>query len=201
MSSRHVKSFSNIRIDLLEFILVTFATSHCFRSPLKVEAPSNTVPSNTVARKKKADYIHTTTRKKRKVKHNRDQNTQTPQRRQTFFKLHTSRNRIKAKQAYNRMRTSHYGQKAWNLTRKSHHKSMQQNATNFMKDISCTNKHTISSGNRRRKWRSHMPTNLRRKSCHGEATFTYKTDYYHPSINPLLPNPYWKICGHKHVIL
>ena len=43
MSSRHVKSFSNIRIDLLRLKLVTFATSHWFRSLLKVWASANTV--------------------------------------------------------------------------------------------------------------------------------------------------------------
>jgi hypothetical protein len=43
MSSRHVKSFSTIRIDLLSRISVTFATSHWLRSRLKVEAEANTV--------------------------------------------------------------------------------------------------------------------------------------------------------------
>jgi hypothetical protein len=38
MSSRHVRSFSNIRIDLLDCIVVTFATSHLLRSLLKVVA-------------------------------------------------------------------------------------------------------------------------------------------------------------------
>ncbi len=38
MSSRHVKSFSNIRIDLLVCIVVTSATFHRLRFPLKAEA-------------------------------------------------------------------------------------------------------------------------------------------------------------------
>ncbi len=41
--SCHVKSFSNIRIDLLEFIVVTLETSHLLRSPLKAEADKRTV--------------------------------------------------------------------------------------------------------------------------------------------------------------
>ncbi len=43
MSSRHVKSFYNIRTDLLPRIVVTVATSHWLMSPLKAEADSNTV--------------------------------------------------------------------------------------------------------------------------------------------------------------
>jgi hypothetical protein len=43
MSSRPVKSPSAIRIDLLPFISVTFATSHWLRSPLKDKANKNTV--------------------------------------------------------------------------------------------------------------------------------------------------------------
>jgi hypothetical protein len=43
MSSHHVKSFSNIRIDLLAKISVTFATSHWLRSPLKAELNENTI--------------------------------------------------------------------------------------------------------------------------------------------------------------
>ncbi len=38
---RHVKSFSNIRIDLLDPIVVTFATSHLLMSPLKAQAIKN----------------------------------------------------------------------------------------------------------------------------------------------------------------
>jgi hypothetical protein len=40
---RHVKTFFYTRIDLLAYILVTFATSHWFRSPLKTEAATNTI--------------------------------------------------------------------------------------------------------------------------------------------------------------
>ncbi len=43
MSSRPVKAFSNIHIDSLDCIVVTFATSHLLRSPLKAEALQNTV--------------------------------------------------------------------------------------------------------------------------------------------------------------
>jgi hypothetical protein len=47
----YVKSFSTIFIDLLHDIVVTFATSHLFRSPLKAEAPYS--PLNTDARKRR----------------------------------------------------------------------------------------------------------------------------------------------------
>ncbi len=40
---RHVNSFSNIHIDLLFNIVVTFATSHWLRTPLKAWAEPNTV--------------------------------------------------------------------------------------------------------------------------------------------------------------
>ncbi len=59
MSSRHVKSFSNTRIDLLPDIAVTAATSHWLRSLLKAEAPLNTVA-------RKEGRLHSqSTRKKR----------------------------------------------------------------------------------------------------------------------------------------
>ncbi len=62
MSSRHVKSFSTIRIDLLPPISVTVATSHWFRSPLKAEAQANTVA-------RKEGQLHSQpTRKKRRRK-------------------------------------------------------------------------------------------------------------------------------------
>ncbi len=51
LSSRHIKSFSTIRIDLLAAILVTFATSHWLRSPLKALAVF-WADWNTVARKR-----------------------------------------------------------------------------------------------------------------------------------------------------
>ena len=128
----HKHEFTSCQVILQHSKWLTISHISYFRDvPLIQVSVEGGSPIKHCRNKKKADYIHTTTRKKRKVKHNPDQNTQTPQRRQTFFKLHTSRNRIQAKQ---------------------------------------------------------------------EATFTYKTDYYHTSINPLLPNPYWKICGHKHVI-
>jgi hypothetical protein len=41
ISSRHVKSFSNIRVGLLCPIWVTFPTSHLLMSPLKLEAITN----------------------------------------------------------------------------------------------------------------------------------------------------------------
>jgi hypothetical protein len=43
MSSSHVKSFSDKRIDLLEDMAVTFATSHLLRFRLKAEDERNTV--------------------------------------------------------------------------------------------------------------------------------------------------------------
>ncbi len=43
MSSRQVKSFSNVRIDLLAELSTSFATFHLLRSPLKAEASENTV--------------------------------------------------------------------------------------------------------------------------------------------------------------
>ena len=43
ISSRYVKSFSNICVDLLQYIVVTFATSHWLRSRLKAEVLLNTV--------------------------------------------------------------------------------------------------------------------------------------------------------------
>jgi hypothetical protein len=80
MSSRHVKSFSNV---LLPCIVVTFATSHWLRSRLKAEAPSNTVA------RKKADYVHSQ-RAIEGGRKNPDQNTVTAQRRHTFWKIQTS---------------------------------------------------------------------------------------------------------------
>jgi hypothetical protein len=77
MSSRHVKSFSTTRIDLLRYILVTFATSHWLRSPLKAEAPQNTVP-----RKEGRLHSQSTRKKRRRKDENPDQNTETDQRKQ-----------------------------------------------------------------------------------------------------------------------
>ncbi len=89
MSSRHVKLFSAIQFDLLKDKVVTFATSHRLRSPLKAEAEPNTVA------RKKADYIHSQRARKEGRGKNPDQNAATAQRRQTFFKLHTSRQQPK----------------------------------------------------------------------------------------------------------
>ncbi len=78
MSSRHVESFSTIHIDLLPYMLVTFATSHRLRSPLKAEAEWNTVA-------RKEGWLHSqSTGKKRRRKEepwskysNSPKNTQT----------------------------------------------------------------------------------------------------------------------------
>ncbi len=76
MGSRHVTSFSTIHIDLLSDIVVTFATSHWLRSPLKAEAPWNT---NT----RQDGRLHSqSTRKKRRRKEEPWSNTLTAQRRQ-----------------------------------------------------------------------------------------------------------------------
>jgi hypothetical protein len=83
MSSRHVKSFSILRIDLLNCISVTFATFHVLRSPLKAEAHSNTVPGKEGLR----TLINI---------------LETAQRRQAFFKLYHSTNPFN----YNSMLTS-----------------------------------------------------------------------------------------------
>ncbi len=84
MSSRHVKSFHNIRIHLLPSIVVTFATSHWLRSPLKTEASRNTVA-------RKDGRLHSqSTHKKEGGRKSSDHNTVTAQTRQTFFKVHTS---------------------------------------------------------------------------------------------------------------
>ncbi len=75
VSSRHIKSFSTVNIDLLFCVVKTVATSHWLRSPLKAEADWNTV-----ARKKENRLHSRSTRKKR---------------RRTFFKLHTSLHQLK----------------------------------------------------------------------------------------------------------
>jgi hypothetical protein len=61
ITSRHVKSFSNIRIDLLWYIVLTVATSHWMRSRLKMEAERNTV-----ARKEGRLHSQSTRKKKRR---------------------------------------------------------------------------------------------------------------------------------------
>ncbi len=83
MSWRHVKTFFTIHIDLLWDIVVTFATSHWLRSPLKT-----LVTANTVARKEGRSHSKLTRKKKRR--RNPDQNTVTAQRRQTLFNHYTS---------------------------------------------------------------------------------------------------------------
>ena len=60
MSLRHFKSFSTIHIDLLYCTLVTFATSHRLRSPLKV------VASNTITRKDGQLHLQSTRKKRRR---------------------------------------------------------------------------------------------------------------------------------------
>ena len=60
MSSRHVKSFSTIYIDLLEGMSVTCATFHRLRSPLKMEK------INTVARKVGRLHSQSTCKKSRR---------------------------------------------------------------------------------------------------------------------------------------
>ena len=82
-ASRHVKAFSTIRVDLLCCISVTLATSHWLRSPSKAEAWSNTVA-------RKEGRLHSQSTRKKRRRKNPHQNTQTAQRRQTFFELHTS---------------------------------------------------------------------------------------------------------------
>ncbi len=95
MISRHVMSFSTTRINLLSCIVVTLATSHWLRSPLKAEAAWNTVA-------KKEGRIHSdSTRKKRRRKEDLwSKILLTVQRRQTqtscttnyscFFSIHMS---------------------------------------------------------------------------------------------------------------
>ncbi len=62
MSSRHIKSFFTTRIDLLDRIVITFATSHWLSSPLKAETYWNTVA-------RKEGRLHSqSTRKKRRQK-------------------------------------------------------------------------------------------------------------------------------------
>ena len=77
MSSRHVQSFSTIHSDLLSLILVTFATSHWLRSPLKAEAEENTV-----ARQEGRLHSQSTRKKRRRKEENPDQNALTAQRNQ-----------------------------------------------------------------------------------------------------------------------
>ena len=81
--SRHVNSFFNICIGLLADISVTVATSHWLRSPLKAEASENTIA-------RKEGRLHSQLTRKKRRRKNSYQSTATAQRRQTFFKLHTS---------------------------------------------------------------------------------------------------------------
>ncbi len=63
---------------------------------------------------------------------------------------------------HHRTKKPHNGQKSWHLIRKSHPKSMQQNATNFIRTSHndrkewhlVSKKHTLSKGNLRRQLRS-----------------------------------------------
>ena len=68
MSSCHVKAFSNMRIDLLYSIVVTFATSHWLRSPLNFWASVNTVA-------RKEGRLHSQSTRKKRSRKNPDQNT------------------------------------------------------------------------------------------------------------------------------
>ncbi len=83
ISSRHVKSFSNIRINLLWGILSTFATSHWWRSPLKAKAPANTV-----ARKEGRLHSQPTRKKRRRKEKLINEIMWQPKEGKTLFKLH-----------------------------------------------------------------------------------------------------------------
>ncbi len=83
-SSRHVKSFSNICIDLLAYISVTFATSHWFRFRLKAVARSNTVA-------RKEGRLHSQSTRKKRRRKSPDQNTvKLKEGKQTLFWFHPS---------------------------------------------------------------------------------------------------------------
>jgi hypothetical protein len=89
LSSHHVT-----RQDILQYTYwLTMRHSGDFRDIPLIQVP---VEGGTAIRttkhcrkKKKADYIHKSTRNKRKAKHNINQNTRTANSRQTLFTLHT----------------------------------------------------------------------------------------------------------------